>query len=76
MPDEATREAAKLLNSAIKHLKDRPLGLQFSSLLANSERLTIFGYSDAAFASNTDLSSQLDMVIVLCDEQNNASIIH
>ena len=37
--------------------------------------MRIVGYSDAAFASNSDLSSQLGRIILLIDESGGAAII-
>eukprot|EP00171_Calliarthron_tuberculosum_P023237 IDg23237t1 len=38
--------------------------------------LCIRGYADAGFASNSDMSSQLGMIILLADDNGKASVIH
>lgn len=49
-------------------------GLRFVKLDTTTLRLLVF--SDAAFANNHDLSSQIGYVIVLADAKNRANIIH
>ena len=39
------------------------------------ESTSIRGHSDAGFATNQDLTSQLDMVVVLLDKLENAAIM-
>jgi hypothetical protein len=49
-------------------------GLTFVPLDINSLNLVIF--TDASFANNKDLSSQIGYVIVLTDQNQTANIIH
>ena len=67
-------EDYKLLSSAILQIKKHKRELFFPRLDLSSTR--IHGYSDAAFANNPDYSSQLGMVITLCDKENRCNIIH
>jgi hypothetical protein len=48
-------------------------GLRFVQL--NPKQLRLITFTDAAFANNTDLSSQIGYIIVLAD-QDNANILH
>lgn len=71
-PDE---NDIKALNEAIKRQKENPKrGLKFVKLDDKSLRLLIF--TDASFANNKDLSSQIGYIIVLADSKGNANIIH
>jgi len=68
-------ENIKLLNRRIQWQIDNPTrGLTFVPLDIESLSLVIF--TDASFANNKDLSSQIGFVIVLADGNNNANIIH
>ena len=49
-------------------------GLTFIKL--DVKTLRIIAFTDSSFANNKDLSSQIDYVIVLANNQNNANIIH
>ncbi len=42
----------------------------------DSQSIHIVGYADAAFANNSDMSSQLGFIVLLKDKYDNASIIH
>ena len=68
------QNSAKSLNSAITYAQNTSLGIKFPKL--NIETTNIRGYSDAGFANNDDLKSQLGMVILLVDENHNACILH
>ena len=59
------------LNAAIRYAHSNPAHLKFPKLDYSS--LHIIGYSDAAFANNHDLSSQLGRIILLTDK-NKAAI--
>ncbi|RAL58503.1 hypothetical protein DID88_004007 [Monilinia fructigena] len=68
-------EDAVKLNKVIKWQMDNPTrGLTFVPLDMDSIQLVVF--TDASFANNTDLSSQIGYVICLMDKHNNANIIH
>jgi hypothetical protein len=65
----------KLLNKRIQWQMDNlTRGLTFVPLDINSLNLVIF--TDASFANNKDLSSQIGYVIVLTDQNQTANIIH
>jgi hypothetical protein len=71
---EVTQEQINLLNKRIQWQKENcGRGLRFVKL--NHEHLRLIAFTDAAFANNADLSSQIGYVIVLAD-QDNANIIH
>lgn len=57
------------LNKAIKYATDNRIALKIPKLHRSS--LRIVGFSDASFAKNSDLSSQLGYVIFLGDQSNN-----
>ncbi len=61
-------------NAAVAHLKAHRRGISFTRLELST--LVIRGYSEAAFANNEDSTSQLGMVIVLCDAHENANMLH
>ena len=61
----------KRLNSAIRYANNNFAHLKFPKLELASVR--IVGYSDASFANNHDLSSQLGRIILLIDN-NDAAI--
>jgi hypothetical protein len=72
---ETTPEDIKALNKRIQWQIENPSrGLRFIALEKESLRLLVF--TDASFANNKDLSSQIGMVLVLADSKNNANIIH
>ncbi len=64
----------KLLNSTLDRLQQRELGLVLPKL--DIQSTSIRGYSDAGFANNGDLNSQLSKVVVLIDKFGNAALIH
>ena len=74
VPSIANSSDATLLNAAIKTIKKHPWGLLFPKL--NRSKIGAEGYADASFATNESHSSQLGMMILLCDHQNNAVIIY
>jgi hypothetical protein len=71
-PNEAD---VRRLNKRLQWQIDNPSrGLRFIKLDAKSLRLIVF--TDASFANNKDLSSQIGYVIVLADRNNMANTIH
>ena len=66
----------KKLNKRLKWQSDNvSRGLRFVPLkMEASLRLIVF--TDASFANNVDLSSQIGYVIALADMENNANILH
>jgi hypothetical protein len=67
-------EHAKQLNKRLQWQIDHPTrGLRFVQL--NIQSLKLMVYTDASFANNQDLSSQIGFVIVLSDG-NKANILH
>lgn len=70
----ATRHVENL-NKAIKHVYDYPSGgLLQRRLHLVSVHLRV--YSDASFAYNEDLSTQLGLLVLLCDEMNCCNVLH
>jgi len=65
----------KLLNKRLKWQIDNPArGLKFVPLNKNKLKLLVF--TDASFANNKDLSSQIGIVIVLADDLDRANTIY
>ena len=62
------------MNSEIMHVKKYDRALTFSQLDRSS--MKICSYADATFGNNSDQSSQLGMVITICDGRGRCSIIH
>jgi hypothetical protein len=68
-------ENAKQLNKRLQWQIDNPTrGLRFVQLDIRSLKLMVF--TDASFANNQDLSSQIGFIIVLSDKDNKANILH
>ena len=68
-------EHVKKYNKIVRYLhatKDR--SLEMNKL--DRKSIHIRAYSDASFATNYDLSSQLGYIVMLADEYNNADILH
>jgi hypothetical protein len=66
---------AKALNKRLDwQMKNPKRGLKFVKLDTNSLQLLVF--TDASFANNKDLSSQIGYVIVLTDATRKANILH
>ena len=63
----------KNLNKAISVLRNDSF-ITFPKLDISS--VAVVGYSDASFATNKDNSSQLGMVVLLKDKDDNAALIH
>ena len=60
----------KRLNSAVRYALDNDASLKFRRLERDSLRLV--GFSDASYANNHDLTSQLGRIIMLSDKSNNS----
>jgi hypothetical protein len=57
------------LNKVLKHLKSCEVYLRFPKLDVETLRLQV--YSDASYANNRDLSSQLGYIVFLAEAKNN-----
>lgn len=68
--NESSQAHRKRLNNAIRHAHGNIAHLKFPKLDLDSIR--VVGYSDAAFANNHDLKSQLGRIIFLIDDSNHA----
>ena len=67
-------EKLKYFNCTVKHLKcTHSRCLTISPLKKDSPQIEV--YTDASFAGNDDLSSQLGIIILLCDSSNRAHIL-
>jgi hypothetical protein len=70
-----TDDDVKALNKRIQwQIQSAARGLRFVKLEKESLKLLIF--TDASFANNKDLSSQIGYVLVLADASGNANILH
>lgn len=70
----AQKEKIKDLNAAVSHIqKTKKLSLKFPELDRASLQMRV--YTDASFASNYDLSSQLGYLVFLADKNNLAHLI-
>lgn len=58
------------LNKAVKLAVDNPIGLRIPRLDLDSIQLV--GFSDASFAINHDLSTQLEYIVFIVDNQGNS----
>lgn len=66
---------AKTLNQRLKwQIDNSERGIKFVKLDVNTLRIIVF--TDASFANNDDMTSQIGFVIVLADEKNNSNLIH
>ena len=69
-----TREHIKMMNGCIKLLKmQKGFKIQYAKLDLDSVHLRV--YTDAAFGTNNDSTSQIGFVILLCDKEDNAHIL-
>ena len=66
-------DVLKQLNKAVKFAIDKKVSLQISWL--DKDSLRIIGFSDASFANNEDLSSQLGHIVFLGDRKNKVVLI-
>ena len=72
---EPTETDIKALNTRIQwQIQNAARGLTFTKLDKNSLQLLVF--TDASFANNKDLSSQIGYVLVLADISGKANILH
>ena len=71
--DNYVKSAVKCLETAITYIHANLLDIKNSQIDLDS--LRIVGYSDAAFADNSDLSSQLGRVILTIDRDTFAAPI-
>jgi hypothetical protein len=72
---DPTEGDANELNKRLDwQIQNSTRGLRFVKLDITTLRLLVF--TDASFANNKDLSSQMGYVIALADGQNRANIIH
>jgi len=69
--EDDTRSLNKRLSWQIENANR---GLKFVKLDVNTLQLLVF--TDASFANNKDLSSQIGYVLVLADASNKANIVH
>ena len=63
------KQCIKRLNRAVKYAINNRTPLRIKKL--DPESVRIVGFSDASFAGNRDLSSQLGYIILLVDKHNN-----
>ena len=71
-PDEGD---VKALNKRLQwQIDNSTKGLRFVKLDKDALKLLVF--TDASFANNKDLSSQIGFLLVLADESNQANIVH
>ena len=72
---EQTEKDVKSLNGRIQwQIENAARGLRFVKLEKESLQLIVF--TDASFANNRDLSSQIGYILVLADGANRANILH
>ena len=70
-----TKDDSEALNKRLSwQIKNPARGLKFVKLDASTLQLLVF--TDASFANNKDLSSQIGYVIALSDATKRANIIH
>jgi len=72
--EENRYEIIRQLNKALKYAVDNPISLRIPKL--DRETLRVVGYSDASFANNYDLSTQLGVICFLVDGDENCVPIH
>lgn len=72
--EERNTQHSRALNSAVQHLQKEKFSIYFPKLDLDS--ITIRGYSDAGFSNNSDLKSQLGILVLLKDKNDNACVIH
>lgn len=72
---DPTEKDVKALNARIQwQLDNAARGITVTKLDKDSLRLLVF--TDASFANNKDLSSQIGYILVLADSANRANILH
>ena len=70
MFDTERKDIVKRANRVVSYAMDNPVTISFPQLDLDSVK--VIGYSDASFANNRDLSSQLGYVVFMVDDQNHA----
>ena len=72
---EPTEKDVKALNTRLQwQLENAARGLSFVEL--DKSTLQLLTFTDASFANNKDLSSQIGYVVVLADAEGKANILH
>ena len=72
---DPTENDVKALNKRLQwQIENAARGLRFVKLEKNTLQLLVF--TDASFANNKDLSSQIGYVLVLTDKYRSANILH
>ena len=72
---ELAEKDLKALNKRIQwQIENAARGLRFVKL--NRESLQLLVFTDASFANNKDLSSQIGYVLVIADAKGHANILH
>ena len=72
--EKVTVDEMKLLRRAVRALWQRSVQLKHRKLDLNTISLAV--YSDAGFATNWDMSSQLGFIVLLVDDSKKCSILH
>ena len=73
--DTFCEKSVSVINKVLTHLKSsKDLTLKYPPLDKNSLRMVVF--SDAAFSTSANLTSQLGYIILLADDKNNCHILH
>jgi hypothetical protein len=73
-PDLYTQNEITKLNNVFEHAKNNK-ELQLSYPPLNKDSLCIVVHSDASFAGNSDMSTQVRYIILLADKHNTCHII-
>jgi len=69
------KEDVKALNKRLQwQIENQVRGLKYVKL--DKKSLRLYAFTDASFANNKDLSSQIGYILVLADSTNKANIIH
>ncbi len=70
---EKPKEQLKHLNRVVRYAVSHPLEIRFPHLDPNTHRLV--GFSDASFADNHDVTFQLGCIVLLMDDNGNATYL-
>ena len=70
---EHRADIVKMLNNTMRHIIEHPLCISFPPIDLQTSR--IIRFSDAAFANNHDLTSQLGRLVMLADKINRINMI-
>ncbi len=71
---QSHREILKRINRVMRYAADNLVSLKFPKL--DLETLRVVGFSDASFANNYDLASQLGHIVFITDGEGNSAPIH